>query len=249
MIISATPYLPGSFDRTPRNPAEKISSGYKAWEWLIYFYCLGPVLFRIVLLDNYWRYFCLLISGVQTLQQHRITQAQLSQAHKALVEFVCQFELMFYQCNPDRLHFLRQCIHILVHIAPETFWVGPSCLYSQWTMERTIGNLGDEIRQHSNPFANLSEIALRRCRVYAVTAMIPGLDCAKGPPRGSIDLGGGYRLLRTMDTAARSISPEEEEAIITFFDKLGENIPSEWKPQVVKWAHLQLPNGQIARSA
>ena len=52
-----------------------------------------------------------------------------------------------------------------------------------------------------------------------------------------------------MDTAARSISPEEEEAIITFFDKLGENIPSEWKPQVVKWARLQLPNGQIARSA
>jgi len=36
LIASATPYLPGSFDRAPRNPAEKISSGYKAKEYLMY---------------------------------------------------------------------------------------------------------------------------------------------------------------------------------------------------------------------
>ncbi len=35
-VAAATPYLPGSFDRPPRNIAEKINSGYKAWEWLIY---------------------------------------------------------------------------------------------------------------------------------------------------------------------------------------------------------------------
>ncbi|KIJ95010.1 hypothetical protein K443DRAFT_42590, partial [Laccaria amethystina LaAM-08-1] len=31
-VSAATPYLPGSFDRPPRNIAEKINSGYKAWE-------------------------------------------------------------------------------------------------------------------------------------------------------------------------------------------------------------------------
>jgi len=41
-VADATPYLPGSFDRPPRNPAEKISSGYKAWEFLTYLYGLGP---------------------------------------------------------------------------------------------------------------------------------------------------------------------------------------------------------------
>ncbi|KAG1831923.1 hypothetical protein DFJ58DRAFT_736501 [Suillus subalutaceus] len=30
LIADATPFLPGSFDRPPHNPAEKISSGYKA---------------------------------------------------------------------------------------------------------------------------------------------------------------------------------------------------------------------------
>ena len=39
-VASATPYLPGSFDRPPRNPAEKISSGYKAWEFLLYLFGL-----------------------------------------------------------------------------------------------------------------------------------------------------------------------------------------------------------------
>lgn len=35
-VGDCTPYLPGSFDCTPQNPAEKISSGYKAWEFLMY---------------------------------------------------------------------------------------------------------------------------------------------------------------------------------------------------------------------
>ena len=35
---ASTPYLPGSFDRPPRNPAEKINSGYKAWEYLMYIF-------------------------------------------------------------------------------------------------------------------------------------------------------------------------------------------------------------------
>ena len=35
-VAACTPYLPGSFDCPPRNSAEKISSGYKAWEFLMY---------------------------------------------------------------------------------------------------------------------------------------------------------------------------------------------------------------------
>ena len=37
-------YLPGSFDCPPQNPAEKISSGYKAWEVLIYVFGYCPAL-------------------------------------------------------------------------------------------------------------------------------------------------------------------------------------------------------------
>jgi hypothetical protein len=45
-VAKTLPYLPGSFDRPPRNPAEKINSGYKAWEFLTYIYGLAPALLR-----------------------------------------------------------------------------------------------------------------------------------------------------------------------------------------------------------
>jgi hypothetical protein len=53
-VAAATPYLPGSFDRPPRNPAEKISSGYKLWEFLLYIFGLGPALFYNILPEKYW---------------------------------------------------------------------------------------------------------------------------------------------------------------------------------------------------
>jgi hypothetical protein len=43
-IEAATPFIPSSFGHAPRNPAEKINSGYKAWEFQLYIYGLGLVL-------------------------------------------------------------------------------------------------------------------------------------------------------------------------------------------------------------
>jgi len=54
-VADATPYIPGSFDRPPQNP-ERISSGYKAWEFLLYFFGLGPALLYGILPDHFWRH-------------------------------------------------------------------------------------------------------------------------------------------------------------------------------------------------
>ncbi|KAG6905556.1 hypothetical protein DXG01_002009 [Tephrocybe rancida] len=45
LVEEATPFFPSSFHCAPRNPAEKISSGYKATEWSLYFTGLGPAFF------------------------------------------------------------------------------------------------------------------------------------------------------------------------------------------------------------
>jgi hypothetical protein len=57
LIANTTLYLPGSFDCPPHNPAEKISSRYKAWEYLVYIFSLGPALFYNVLPEKYWCHF------------------------------------------------------------------------------------------------------------------------------------------------------------------------------------------------
>ena len=120
-------------------------------------------------------------------------------------------------------------------------------------MERTIGNLGEEIRQPSNPFANLSQRGLLRCQVNALTAIIPDLKPAKSNlPRGAVDLGGGYVLLRAQDRYSRLMKEAEATAFQIYIQPHYRNSParqfgSDWPPKIVRWARLRLPNGQIAR--
>ncbi|KZT25538.1 hypothetical protein NEOLEDRAFT_1156215 [Neolentinus lepideus HHB14362 ss-1] len=226
-VTNCQPFLPGSFNRPPRNPAEKINSGYKAWEWLLYLFGLGPGLFYGVLLDNVWRSYCKLVFGIRVIYQHSITQHELQNAHCKLIEFIAEFEAIYYQRQADRLHFVRQSIHQLSHPCPEVLRVGPGACSSQWLMERAIGSLTREIRSDSKPYANLSERGCRRAEVNALNAMLPMLDKDAEKeghiPKYAVPLGDNYVLLWKRDHT----DPTQK---------------------VRKWARLRLPNGQVARS-
>jgi hypothetical protein len=248
LVAQTTPFIPRSFDRPPRNPAEKISSGYKAWEFLLYFFGLGPALFYNLLPDEYWIHYCKCVRGMRVLLQEEILPAEVVEAHKLLMQFSDDFERKYVQRRTDRIHFVRPSIHTASHFAPETIRVGPGIIYSQWGMEHTIGNLGEEIKQHSNAFANLAQRGIRRCQVNALKAMIPDIEPPENPlPRGAKDLGDGYALLRAMDNISREVRPCEAKAIITYLQAHGE-VMAPNMVSIIRWARLRLPNGQIARS-
>ncbi|KAF9470601.1 hypothetical protein BDN70DRAFT_939565 [Pholiota conissans] len=248
-VAEATPYLPGSFDRPPRNIAEKINSGYKAWEWLLYLYGLAPALLYGILPQPYYSHFCKLVKAMRIIQQHKIKTSDLRMAKDLLQSFAYEYEMIYYQRRVDRLHFCRQSIHALLHLAAETTRIGPPICSSQWTMERTIGNLGEEIRQPSNPYANLSQRGLLRCQVNALNAMIPDLQPEpSGVPRGGIDLGGGFALLRAQDRYDRAMRPCEAQALANYLWNLDGTLVESHCPKIARWARLRLPNGQVARS-
>ncbi|KIM38896.1 hypothetical protein M413DRAFT_75620 [Hebeloma cylindrosporum] len=246
LVADATPYFPGSFDRPPRNPAEKISSGYKAWEFLLYFYGLGPCLFFKLLPDVYWEHYCKLVRGIRILMQEEIHPRELAEASARLIEFSTEFEEIYVQRRADRIHFVRPSIHALSHIASETERVGPGIIYSQWAIERTIGNLGEEIKQHSNPFSNLAHRGLRRCQVNALKSMLPDIEPLEEKlPQGAKDLGQSYALLRAVDNAARPIDDLEKAAFDEYCESNGIDMDI---THVIRWARLRLPNRQIVRS-
>ncbi|KAI4517685.1 hypothetical protein K525DRAFT_273371 [Schizophyllum commune Loenen D] len=249
-VEDALMYFPGSYHRPPRNPAEKINSGYKAWEFLHWFMGLGPGYFYRLLPHEYWVHVCKLIQALRIIHQRRIARSQLEHAHVLLQEFVVDFETLYYQQKTSRLHFVRQSIHLLLHLVEETIRLGPLCYMSQWPMERCIGEYGQEIKQPSNPYANISQRGVIRGQVNALKAMIPDLDPPPSPPSGSIDCGRGYRMLRMMDDVRRSVSDAEHETIIQYL--LENNLPSfqhSHNYAVRKWARCSLPTGQIARTA
>ncbi len=114
------------------------------------------------------------------MNQHKISHANVRDAHLALSSFAQEFEIVYCQRQATRIHFVRPCIHLLLHLPREVVRLGPPVCSSQWTLERTIGNLGEEIKQHSNPFANLSQHGIRRARVNTLKAMILDLDEDRG---------------------------------------------------------------------
>jgi len=95
-VACCHPYLPGSFDCPPRNPTEKISSGYKAWEFLIYLFGLCPALLYNVLPWLYWSNFCKLVSAVQLLQQRAISASQVEDAHRLVLDFTEEYKAIYY---------------------------------------------------------------------------------------------------------------------------------------------------------
>ncbi|OJT06314.1 hypothetical protein TRAPUB_2832 [Trametes pubescens] len=246
-----TRYLPSSFERPPRNPAEKISSGYKAWEWLTYTYGILPALLRLILASPYYRNFCKLVVAVRIILQRKLRVSQLTVAHRLFLEHAHDFEMLYVQRLPERLHFVRPSIHATTHEVPEAYRVGPGVNSTQWAMENYIGNITREIKQHSTPYANVSERALRRCQIIALQAMFPDLSKEiTGLPQGAVDLGNGFVLLRARDRSAWTVtSPLERGAVYKFLASVDNPVPDTWIPEVFRWARLELPQGQIARTA
>ncbi|KAF8592803.1 hypothetical protein K439DRAFT_1650261 [Ramaria rubella] len=157
------PLWHGQFHCTATDSVETwpwaVNTGYKAKEWQGHLYGLAPALLYGILPDNIWENFCLLVHAIQILHQHSIPY-----------EFHIGFERLYVKHRADRIHFVP-CL-------------GPPILHSAWTIERTIGNLGGEIKQPSSPYANLSERGLK-----------PIVKNVKKSLYSSIDLGDSYKLL------------------------------------------------------
>ncbi|KAH8978597.1 hypothetical protein EDB86DRAFT_3090340 [Lactarius hatsudake] len=235
-VPMSVPFIPLSFGRAPRNPATKINSGYKAWEYQIYLYGLGPVLFCHILPRKYWLNFCKLVSGIRLLQRHTITHDELLKGHSKLMEFVHD-------------------VHLLTHIAPETVRAGPLSCYAQWTLETAIGNLGREIQQDRDLYANLTQRAILRAQVNLVHARFPSVKIdirgSSNPslPKNALEFedNPGYAFLPRREEQPTPLNDNEAEALRIYWLEQGWPNLDSWSGSVCRWAKLQLPNGQRAR--
>ncbi|KAF8573645.1 hypothetical protein K439DRAFT_1649955 [Ramaria rubella] len=199
-----------------KDHGQAIYSGYKAREWQGYLFGMAPALLHGILPHAYWKNFCKLVHAIRLLLQHSISILQLQVAQQCLDEFHIEFELLYVQRQVPRL--------------------GPPCLYSTWTMEQTIGNLGEEIRQPSNPFSNSSQRGVQHCQINALKVLIPGLEDSEDSS------GGGYILLRAKKWMAHFCDGRAGKLIEDYIweaeEELGREAEDGWRVKVARWARV-----------
>lgn len=244
-VASLRKYLPPSYERPPRNPAEKISSGYKASEFLTYVYGYLPILLPGILPEPYLTHFYKLVRAIRLFSQNSISRSELDEGRRLTNEFVEEFEDHYAQRSPYRLHFIRPCLHALSHVADEISNLGPLRCYAQWTIERMIGILESNLRLHSNPFSNLEQIAFRQVAVTGLISRMPELDNAEPEhvePNWSFPAGHGYRLLHPHDPHLMRMTSGEAAAFSAFFSGSFEAV------FVRRSTRLQIPGVHTTRS-
>jgi hypothetical protein len=116
-------------------------------------------------------------------------------------------------------------------------------------MERTIGNLREEIKQPSNPYKNLSERGLRRAQTNAAISML-NLDPPPAPPKGLVELGDGYFLLNPTARSPMKMTDAEKKAFLLYArGKEPGYLVGDKGIQVLRKGRIRLPTQQIGRTA
>jgi hypothetical protein len=94
-VTNTLHFLPSSFDHPPCNIAEKLISGYKAWEFLLYLYGLGPGLLYNVLPKPYYSNYCKLVFGMCLMNQHSISLNNMCDVNLTLTSFAQEYEVIY----------------------------------------------------------------------------------------------------------------------------------------------------------
>jgi len=113
-------------------------------------------------------------------------------------------------------------------------------------MEHTIGNLGEEIRLHSDPYANLTQRTIDRSCINTLKSMVPDLVTDKKLPSSALDTGSNFSLLGPQEL--HQIDDSVFLALERFVVSQNWQITGGESISIHRFAWLLLPNGQIACS-
>nr|GAT47398.1 predicted protein [Mycena chlorophos] len=147
--------IPTAYGTRPKDVAgDRTSCSAKTWSfWLLY---LGPILLERQFTNNtYYVHFVELAKLVNLCLQFEYTSADIQTIRDGFINWVQQYESLYYQFRPERLSACPLTIHALLHIADSIEAAGPVWAYWAFPMERFCGRLQPYIKNRRFPFASL----------------------------------------------------------------------------------------------
>lgn len=160
-LVKARKDIPADMCRAPRR-IDKHFKGYKAAEWEAWLRYYGIPLLDQHLGDECVDNFRQLSRIFSLATQHSIDETELATLEELTVDFVRNYERLYYRGEPRRLPVCLVNIHYLVHLAAHIRDCGPLRYCWQFPMERYCGIIKPMARSKSHLNKSLANGVLTR---------------------------------------------------------------------------------------
>ncbi|KAK0184583.1 hypothetical protein F5146DRAFT_1169568 [Armillaria mellea] len=149
--------IPGAFgQRLPNVATNKTACTADSWcFWLLY---IAPVLLSRKF-DNavYFNHFIALVKLVNICLQFEVSRDEVAMVRQGFIDWVEEYERIYYQYSPERLSTCTLNVHALLHLADNIEALGPVWAYWAFPMEHFCGLLQPAIRSRCYPFASIDQ--------------------------------------------------------------------------------------------
>ena len=156
--------ISSSLARTPRSIWTHHRS-YKAKEWESWLFLFSVPLLVGRLPDYCLQHWKLLKDAFSLLYQTQISRAEAQEARKLLIDFVLQYEAIYFQQEKSRLKACTSQIHALLHIVDSVTWLGPVFCFWQFPLERYVGAMERLATSKSEINTSLTNNLIHRERI------------------------------------------------------------------------------------
>lgn len=193
--------LPACFvANAPRNIFLKRNTQYKLHEWVswAHYYSI-PLLEYVGFPPDYIEHWALFVAAMElSLRPQALDSADVDLVQEYLAQFCEQNEVLYIADDVALVNRAPMCIHQLLHVADHLRWLGSLRHYSQYPMERTVGQVGRMVHSQKEPWANMVNELVIHARIQLLSLIYPQISPPLDPPPEDpvLDLNDGQHSFR-----------------------------------------------------
>jgi hypothetical protein len=240
--------IPSSYGRALRS-VYTYNHSYKAEEWSSFLLYYSPIFLRPYLYQDLYQHYSKLVSAIERAIDYEITFQDINHIRTLLIEFVSEYEQMYYQYNIQRVSACLSTFHLLLHLADSLTDCGPAWVFWQFPCERLCGMLKPMVKNRGMPNRNLALAILYREQFnhlpFATVSYQPSSSSPNLPYTATIN---GHEYSFFGKKRLHELEPLESSHLLRYYANLLNCSVREirddesYKDEITKWASCLLAN-------
>jgi Transposase family tnp2 len=147
--------IPSSYGKSLRN-IQKYNKSFKAEEWSNFLLHYSSVLLHDRLRQDLFEHYGKLVAAIDLAIDYEISNENIRCIKSLLIDFVSEYEELYYQYEVLRVLACLPTFHLLLHLHESISDCGPAWVFWQFPCERMCGMLKPMVKNRSNANRNLS---------------------------------------------------------------------------------------------